>query len=104
MRFSPFALLILSFLALAIPLSASEDKTITSRIRRTPVNSSAVASVGYSKRQHALEIEFRNGAVYCYFDVPVKNYHELMAASSKASYYDINIRHHFRSVHVKPRP
>jgi len=44
---------------------------ITSRIPRQAVQSSAIAKVGYSKRRHILEIEFVNGAVYRYFDIPL---------------------------------
>ena len=37
---------------------------IISHIPRQPVQSSAIAKIGYSKRRHMLEIEFVNGAVY----------------------------------------
>jgi len=43
---------------------------IISHIPRQPVESSAIAKVGYSKRRHILEIEFVNGTVYRYLDVP----------------------------------
>ena len=36
----------------------------------TLVRSSALRSVGYDQEQRVLEIEFTNGAVYRYFDVP----------------------------------
>jgi KTSC domain-containing protein len=74
---------------------------ITSRIFRQPVQSTAIAEVGYSKRRHILEIEFVNGAIYRYFDVPASVYHELMSAESKARYYDSKIRKHYRSAVVR---
>jgi hypothetical protein len=76
---------------------------IVSRILRHPVESSAIAKVGYSKRHHILEIEFINGAVYRYLDVPamVMVYRGLMAAESKARFYDSNIKRHYRSVVVQ---
>jgi hypothetical protein len=83
-------------------LAATTNQAITSHIHHVQVTSSAIARVGYSKRQHALEVEFRNGAFYRYLDVPIQNYRELMAAPSKASYYDANIRHRFHSIQVKP--
>jgi hypothetical protein len=43
---------------------------IVSHTKRSPVESSATAAVVYSKRLHALEIAFRNGAIYCYLKVP----------------------------------
>jgi len=78
-------------------------EAIVSHIRRAPVDSSAIASVGYSKRLHALEIEFVNGAIYRYLDVPSSLYRELVKSNSRARFYDKNIRGHYRSVHVKPR-
>lgn len=76
---------------------------ITSRIPRQSVQSTAIAKVGYSKRRHILEIEFVNGAVYRYFDVPVSVYRELMSAESKARFYDSNIKKHYRSALVRQR-
>jgi len=76
---------------------------IVSRIPRQPVQSSAIAKVGYSKRRHILEIEFVNGAVYRYLDVQVTVYQDLMLAESKARFYDSNIRKHYRSVLVRQR-
>jgi hypothetical protein len=76
---------------------------ITSRIPRQSVQSSAIAKVGYSKRRHILEIEFVNGAVYRYFDIPLSVHRDLMSAESKARFYDSHIRKHYRSVLVRPR-
>ena len=76
---------------------------IVSHIPREPVQSSAIAKVGYSTRRHILEIEFANGAVYRYLDVPSSVYRDLMSAESKARYYDFNIKGKYRSVHVQPR-
>ena len=76
---------------------------ITSQIPRQAVQSSAIAKIGYSKRHHILEIEFVNGAVYRYFDIPLSVYRDLMSAESKARFYDSNIKKHYRSVLVRPR-
>ena len=76
---------------------------ITSRIARQPVQSTAIAKAGYSKRRHILEIEFVSGAVYRYFDVPLSVYHDLMSAESKARFYDSNIKKHYRSALVRQR-
>jgi len=59
--------------------------------------------VGYSKRQHILEIEFVNGAIYRYFDVPPAVYRELMSSESKARFYDSNIRRRYRSLPIRSR-
>jgi hypothetical protein len=76
---------------------------IISRIPRQPIESTAIAKIGYSKRRHILEIEFVNGAIYRYLDVEPSVYHELMSADSKARFYDSNIRRHYRSIPIRPR-
>lgn len=80
---------------------ADEQLQVTSRITRQPVHSHALAAVGYSKRLHALEVEFVNGAIYRYSNVPPEIYRDLLGAPSKAQFYDENVRGHFPSVHVK---
>ena len=82
---------------------ADDSHRIVSHIARQPVDSTAIAKIGYSKRRHILEIEFLNGAIYRYLDVPPPAYRNLMAAESKARFYDSNIRSHYRSVLVRPR-
>jgi hypothetical protein len=105
MRRSPLALLALVLLFATTvagdPLEAPNSTGIVSHIKRDAVQSTALASVGYSKRLRALEIEFRNGAIYRYLNVNSAIYHDLMIAPSKARYYDENIRRKFRSVHVR---
>ena len=100
-RVPPIALAVLLFAAITLQ---AEPVAIVSHIRRLPVESSALASIGYSKRLRALEIEFRNGAIYRYLDVAPDVYQELMKARSKARFYDHNIRHKYRSLHVRRRP
>ena len=87
-------------------LTAEPGDDVVSNIARLPVDSSALLSVGYSKDQHILEVEFRKeGLIYRYLDVPENIFHELLDAPSKANYYNSNIRGHYRSVHViKPVP
>jgi len=77
---------------------------IISRIPRQPVESTAIAKIGYSKRRYILEIEFVNGAVYRYLDVPVTVYRDLMSSESKARFYDSNVKGHYRSVLIRSRP
>ena len=107
MRRSPLALLALALLFATTvagePLKAPDSTGIVSHIKRDAVQSTALASVGYSKRLRALEIEFRSGAIYRYLDVPPAIYRDLMIAPSKARYYDENIRRKFRSMPVRPQ-
>ena len=96
--------LLIATILSAVPARAADDSIIVSRIRRVPVESTALAAVGYSKRLRALEIEFRNGAIYRYLDVSPGVHTALMAAPSKARFYHENIRGKYRSLHVRPRP
>ena len=79
----------------------SDSPKIRSRIPRAPVESSAISAIGYSKRLQILEIEFLNGAIYRYTGVPRSVYHKLMAAESKARYYDENIKGSYKSARVR---
>jgi hypothetical protein len=87
----------------ADPPKTNDSEQIISHIPRQHVNSTAIAKVGYSKRRHVLEIEFANGAIYRYLDVPPSVYRDLISAESKARFYDFNIKGKYRSVHVQPR-
>jgi hypothetical protein len=107
-RLSPGALLAIFFLTATtfVPagvLKAEDSPAIISRIRRLPIESSALAAVGYSKRLAALEIEFGNGAIYRYLDVAPDVYEALLNSHSKARFYDDNIRRKYRSLHVRRR-
>lgn len=96
-------MLLISTAGVAIALAEPSADHITSRIPRQSVQSSAIAKVGYSKRHHILEIEFVNGAIYRYFDIPISVHRDLMSAESKARFYDSNIRKHYRSALVRQR-
>ena len=76
---------------------------IISRIPRHPVESSALATVGYSKRLKALEIEFKRGGTYRYLDVPAEVHRQLLAADSKAGFYNRHVRGKYASVYVRSR-
>lgn len=107
MRRPPIALFA-SILLFATTLSGAPDKSsdstgIVSRIKREPVQSTALASVGYSRRLHALEIEFKNGAIYRYLEVDRSTYDGLMSAPSKTRFYHEKIRSKYRSLRVRRR-
>ncbi len=61
-------------------------------ISRTEVTSSAINSVGYDSDEEMLEVEFSNGRVYRYFDVPEYVYDDLMDADSKGQYFNEHVR------------
>ena len=61
-------------------------------MNRQSVESSNLASIGYDEANKILEVEFKHGGVYQYFDVPENVYEELMNASSHGQYFDSNIK------------
>ena len=103
LRISLFFCISIAVVAVVWAEPSPTPNQIVSHIPRQRVESSAIAAVGYSKRQHILEIEFVNGAIYRYFDVPPAVYRELMSSESKARFYDSNIRRHYRSIPIRSR-
>ena len=65
-------------------------------MNRTPVSSSNLASVAYDLASNTLEVEFKDGAVYQYFDVPPRVHSELRNASSVGGYFAANVKGTYR--------
>jgi hypothetical protein len=61
-------------------------------MRRAPVSSETIASVGYDERRSTLEIEFVSGGVYRYYGVPENIHEALMEADSHGRYFVAHIR------------
>jgi hypothetical protein len=68
---------------------------------RQTVTSGTIRSVGYSPLSGTLEIEFTNGSLYQYSDVPESVYRDLMAASSHGTYFNEHIREWYRSRKIR---
>lgn len=64
-----------------------------------PVKSKVLAAITYSRRWRQLYLKFNSGEVYCYRNVPVERYTELLAAESKGAY----IRSHILNQHPHQR-
>jgi hypothetical protein len=69
-------------------------------MKRVPVRSSSVASVGYDPESFILEIEFRNGGVYQYLKVPAAAHRLLFQAASIGEYVNNIIKPRFDAVRV----
>lgn len=65
-------------------------------MKRQSVESSNIASIGYDEASQTLEIEFLNGGVYQYFDVPKQVYEDMMSASSHGQYLAQSIKGNYR--------
>ncbi len=61
-------------------------------MKRAPVESTSIASVGYDASTHMLEVEFVHGAVYQYLDVPAGVHVAFLAAGSKGVFLNEAIR------------
>lgn len=61
-------------------------------MKRAPVSSSCLRSVGYDQATRTLEVEFVDGRLYQYFAVPTSEYTQLLGAASHGSYYVQHIK------------
>ena len=58
----------------------------------TAVESTALSTIAYDDARDLLQLEFRSGAIYQYFDVPAAVHADLLRASSKGTYFRRMIR------------
>ena len=65
-------------------------------MERESVNSSNIATIGYDSESAVLEITFKKGGVYEYYDVPQYEYDGLLSAESKGAYANANIYKSYR--------
>ena len=69
---------------------------------RTEVVSSAIVAVGYDAAEKILEIDFRDGVIYHFLDVPPSVHKALLRARSKGKYYNKHIIRHYQYRRVLP--
>ena len=67
---------------------------------RIDLNSSLLFWMEYFAEEHRLQLAFHSGEVYDYFDVPPAIPSELLAASSKGRYFNLNIRDRFPTLRL----
>jgi hypothetical protein len=65
------------------------------------LSSSAIARIAYDEESRTLRVEFRNGRVYEYFDLPRNVYEELLTAPSAGRYVTYNIKDVYRYARAK---
>ena len=80
---------------------ADSSPALEGTMKRTPVESSLVASAGYDSKNRMLEIQFHSDKIYRYYDVPEEVYKELMEADSVGSYFNAEIRGAFSYEQVR---
>ncbi|MFB6071144.1 MAG: KTSC domain-containing protein [Halanaeroarchaeum sp.] len=70
-------------------------------MKRESVESSIIESVGYDPDEEVLEIEFKEGGVYRYREVPESVYRGLLSVDSHGSYHAEHIKHSYPFERVK---
>ncbi len=65
------------------------------------VESSNILAIEYYPDTSILEIEFRNGSAYEYYDVPQYEHDNIMAAESKGTYAHQNIYKAYRQQKIR---
>jgi hypothetical protein len=65
-------------------------------MHRTIVNSSNIQSIGYDVQSAVLEVEFKSGDVYQYFNLPDSLYQRFLQASSHGQFLNDYIRYNYR--------
>lgn len=60
------------------------------------VTSSNIEAIGYDVASETLQVIFKNGSTYQYFDVPERVFEELRDAGSVGAYLSSNIKGVFR--------
>lgn len=65
------------------------------------VNSSNLSAVGYNPTTETLSIEFHDGGLYEYHNVPQKIYEELMNSSSKGKYFHRFIKDYYHTIKLR---
>ena len=58
--------------------------------------SSNVARFGYDESNQVLKVEFKNGAIYDYYDVPENVFQGMTGAPSAGQYLAQNVKSRFR--------
>jgi len=77
-----------SLRVLRTPLSQEEIENM----ERELVDSSTVLSIGYEPTTSTLEVEFKNGGLYQYYNVPEPIYQQFMASDSKGKFLHAYIK------------
>jgi hypothetical protein len=66
-------------------------------VDRQPVKSRILRSVGYNDSAKILEIEFQNGQIYQFSEVPPKVFADLMHSGEIGKYFSEKVRPKFQS-------
>lgn len=71
-------------------------------MKRIPVQSDTLRSVGYAPCASVLEVEFAGGEVGQYVGVPTSVHDALLASPSKGEFFDAHIRERYAYRRIGP--
>lgn len=54
-------------------------------IQRIPINSSMLNAIAYDRKSHTLVVEYNNGVVWAYYEVPSEDYETLLQENKSGS-------------------
>ena len=69
-------------------------------VLRQVIQSSSLRSIGYDRATATLEVEFTNGGVYRYADVPADVWSAFRQADSKGKFFQEHVRDLFATMRV----
>lgn len=69
-------------------------------MQRRSIESSMIESIGYDVQSSTLEIEFKKGVVWQYYDFPESTWYEFDAAESQGKFFHAHIKGNFREAQV----
>lgn len=77
---------------------AERDTAKAMNIKMQDVESSNIKQIGYDRKSQQMRIQFTNGGLFQYKEVPTEVFDEMMAAKSVGSYFSKNIRNVYSCV------
>mgnify|MGYP000415686133 CR=1 FL=1 len=69
-------------------------------MQRRYIESTMIDSIGYDASSSTLEIEFKSGAVWQYYDFPESTWYEFDGAESQGRFFHAYIKGHYRETQV----
>lgn len=69
-------------------------------MRMESVQSTNISAIGYDHADHEMRVQFSNGKIYRYPNVPEQVYMDFLTADSKGKHFYAHIRPHYNGVRI----
>lgn len=70
-------------------------------MRMIPIDSTAIARIGYDAARRILRLQYTNGRIYDYLDVPSTMYRQLLKAESAGEFVNLEIKPEYKYFEVE---